>query len=96
MIIRWNYIYDEMKIRKLTNTEMCKRLGISRDTWHKYKNNQSDISLRKFYELMKILDLDFYSIVKETELSKPKTEKEKILKSVIDKAVSTDFKDYFK
>lgn len=69
MYIRWSYIEDSMKLKKISNTKMCEKLGISRDTWYKYKNNQTDITLKKFYELMKILDLDFYSIVKETELN---------------------------
>lgn len=68
MYIRWNYIEEEMKIKKINNTQIAQLLGISRDTWHKYKNGDSDITLKAFYKLLQTLDLNFDDVIKDNEL----------------------------
>lgn len=69
MYIRWNYILDEMKIKKITNTQMAELLDVNRDTWNKWKAEKTDITLKKFIELLKILGLTFDDVIKDTELS---------------------------
>lgn len=77
MYIRWNYIYDSMKSKKITNKQMSVMLGLSDSTWDRYRHGKNDITLKVFYELLKILKLDFNSVVKENELSESNL-KEKI------------------
>ena len=72
MYIRWNYINDEMRLMGIDNAKMARLLGISEPTWSRYKNGKTEITLRVFYELLKILDLNFYEVVKANELSEPK------------------------
>lgn len=69
MYIRWNYIEDEMKIKKISNKDIAEKLNISRDTWCRYKRSEGDISLRTFYKLLQILDLKFDDVIKENDLS---------------------------
>ena len=68
MYIRWNYIEEEMKLKKVTNAQIAQILGISRDTWHKYKKGDSDITLKAFYKLLQTLNLNFNDVIKDTEL----------------------------
>ncbi|CEN26592.1 helix-turn-helix domain-containing protein [Paraclostridium sordellii] len=69
MYIRWNYIFDEMKAKKITNTRMAELLEVNRDTWNKWKSEKTDITLKKFMKLLKILNLRFDDVIKDTELS---------------------------
>lgn len=68
MYIRWNYIEEEMKLKKVTNAQIAQILGISRDTWHRYKKNQTDIPFQVFCNMIDILELKFDDIVKDKDL----------------------------
>lgn len=67
--IRWNYILDEMKLKKITNTKIAQLLEVNRDTWNKWKAEKTDITLKKFLQLLQILDLSFNDVVKDRELN---------------------------
>lgn len=69
MYIRWNYIDEKMKFKKITNTKMAELLDVNRDTWNKWKSEKTDITLKKFIELLQILDLTFDDVVRNTKLT---------------------------
>lgn len=63
MNINWNYILEKMKNRKITNTQMAELLDVNRDTWNKWKSEKTDITLKKFYRILEILDLEFNDVI---------------------------------
>ena len=50
-------IEDEAKELGITPTEMCKRAGMNRDTWQKWKRKMPK-SLRMYKELLNALELE--------------------------------------
>jgi DNA-binding transcriptional regulator YiaG len=50
-------IEDEAKALGLTNAEMCKRAGMNKDTWQKWKRKLPK-SLLMYRELLNILEVE--------------------------------------
>ena len=69
MYIRWNYIEEEMKLKGYSNSKIAKELGISDNSWTRYKKEERDITLKVFCRLLEILDLNFQDVVKDTKLT---------------------------
>ena len=68
MYVRWNYIEEEMKLKGYSNSKIAKELGISDNSWTRYKKEERDITLKVFCRLLEILDLNFQDVVKDTKL----------------------------
>lgn len=68
MYIRWNYIEEEMKLKKVTNAQIAELLGVNVATWYRYKKNQTDIPFQAFCNMIDILELKFDDIVKDKDL----------------------------
>ncbi|WP_285082004.1 helix-turn-helix domain-containing protein, partial [Escherichia coli] len=62
MYIRWNYIEDEMQLRRISNNRMAQLLEINIATWSNYKHERRDIPLTVFYNLLQVLNLNFYDV----------------------------------
>jgi transcriptional regulator with XRE-family HTH domain len=68
MEINWKLIESEIKSNGLTNKKMAELLGIGIATWNRYRTGESDITLKTFYRVLEILDIEYKDAIIDSNI----------------------------